>query len=351
MAFDWLARVAALTPENLTIREQARLAENPLSLRWQAIFPRIEAPSIRISEIQGVDFRPNGGRRDWNADGQELPERFGPAREWEMVPINPTKHLNERYMQLLRERAGRVDELIRAGIMRDVDGYASYLTDAVYRQIEADAFDAWFLNQIVVLDPKRDETVTVSMQIAADRYVVEPTAWSTPGVAWARMVYHLRQARRKIGSVGAVRTRQAVIDAIVADAPVSATGYAMTTAEAETRLGQEVGSGQGTVRLVADERTYHKLGGAGTTSAETPYVPDGMIGFQPANGIVGRTHFAPVTRAYDYVSGAAVVRGVANDVVVMYHDENNGKTLLLEAQANAQSMPDQDTTYVVDTGL
>lgn len=352
MAFEWLARMPELTVRNLTIREQARLAENPLDLRWEAIAPRTPVDSIKLSEITTVDFRPVGGRREWNAQGREIPERIGPAREFEMVPINPTHHINERQLQLLKERANGMDELVRRGIMKDVNTWPTALADAGARQIERDWFEAWYLNVITVMDPKDGATVTVDIGIDAAKHITEGSTWvATAGSAWnawTRLTFHAAAYRRVAGSLGAIRTRQAVIDMIVAAAPAGANGIATTEASLSQRFGEAGFQG---VVFIADERTYDDFTDGGGDTVERFYVPDGHLAFQPANGRVGRTYFAPVTRADDYLNRADIDAGRTRDFVQMRREKNGGKTLMLECQANAISLPEEQFTYVVDTGL
>jgi hypothetical protein len=347
--FEWLAKIAALTPANLTIREQARLAENPLDLRYQAIFPRVPAPSVKISELSTVDFRPVGGRRDWNAQGREIVEKLGNLRDVEMVPINPTKHIDERRLQMLRERGQGIDELIRRGIMHDVNTWPTVLTDACERQLERDAFEAWATNQITVYDPKTDKTVTVSLGIDAARYVTEATAWSNGAVnAYDRLLFHLGEAQRLMGSVGVVRMRRATANEVVKDAPIGANNVRPTIANLQDRLSEE---GFGAITIVLDERTYDEYTDGGSATTTKNYVPAHKVLFQPASGIVGQTHVAPVTRAYDYLSTGQIQQGAANGVVVLLTPKNEGKTLLIEAQENALSLPTEQSTYVVDAGV
>jgi hypothetical protein len=78
-------------------------------------------------------------------------------------------------------------------------------------------------------------------------------------------------------------------------------------------------------------------------------VPDGLIGYQPADGRVGNTHVAPVVRAYDFLNGGN--RSLANGVVILRSEKNDGKTLLIEAQENALPLPEEKRTYVEDTGI
>src|SRR5215213_8853417 len=161
MPFDWLDKIAALTAANLTIREQTRLADNPLDLRYRSIFPRVPTDSVKLSEISTVDFRPTGGRREWNAQGREIPEKLGPVREFQMVPINPTHHIDERMMQLFRESG--VQSLFERKVIKNVDTWPTALADAAERQLERDAFEAWYSGLVTVMDPKTGTTVVVSM--------------------------------------------------------------------------------------------------------------------------------------------------------------------------------------------
>lgn len=350
MAFDFLAQIDKLSIANLTVREQTRLMENPLDLRWRAIFPPVPTDSIKISEISIADFRPIGGRREWNADGREIVEKLGPRRDYEMVPINPTHKIDEKQLQLLREPAatlapGVVNQLTQSGIVATVDRWSTRLSDAAERQVERDAFEIWANNQLTVMDPKEGSTVTVAMAFDALRYVTEGTAWASVANAYDRLLFHLGEAVRFIGSVGVVRMRRATANEVVKDAPTGPNALRTTIANLEDRLSEE---GFGEVTIAIDERTYDAWTDGGSAHTATAYVPTGKVLFQPANGQVGQTHFAPVTRAYDYMNSESVKRVNLNDIVIIYGEKNQGKTLVIEAQANAIPMPIEQYVYVVN---
>lgn len=341
MPFNWLDQIPALTNANLTIREQTRLADNPLDLRYRAIFPRVPTSSVKLSSITNVDFRPTGGRREWNAQGREIPEKLGPRRDFEMVPINPTHHIDERTLQLYGESG--VDELVRRGVIGDVNTWPARLADAVERQLERDAFEAWSTGAITVMDPKTGTTLTVSLGFDAARYVTEGTAWATVANAYDRFLFHIGEAQRLMGSVGAVRMRRATINEVVKDAPTGANGMRPTITNIRDRVVEE---GFPDVSIIIDERTYDAWTDGGSAGAAANYVPTGRVLFQPANGVVGNTHVAPVTRAYDFLSGAN--RSLAQGVVIFKSEKNDGKTLLIEAQENSLPMPEERYTYVVN---
>lgn len=339
MAFDIIARTARLSAANLTLREQARLAQNPNALRWRDIFPSAPTDSVKLSSITTVDFRPVGGRREWNAQGREIPERLGPIVDAEMVPINPTHHIDERRLQQLRERG--VGDLVNRGLVNDVDRWATILADAADRQVEVDAFGAWFNNQIVVRDPKTGTTVVVGLGLPADRYPVNATTLAMATNAYDDFLFHLGEAATKLGSVGAVRMRRATLAEIQRDAP-NVGGVRLTLEALQDRINAE---GYGDVSIVVDERTYDDFTDGGSATTATHYVPAGKMAFQPGDGVVGNTHLAPVTRAYDYIDAAEIEN--INDVVIFHSALNNGKTLLVEGQLNGLSLPVVSRVYVV----
>jgi hypothetical protein len=344
--FNWLDQYAALTPLNLTIREAARLAENPLDLRYRAIFPRVNTPSVKLSEITTVDFRPVGGRREWNAQGREIPEKLGPARNFEMVPINPTHHIDERMLQLFGESG--VQELLRRGVIGSLETWPQRLADAAERQLEAEAFEAWYTGQVTVMDPKTGATVTASLGFdQATTYPTAGTAWGDVGQnAYQNLLAAIQTAQSKMGAVGAMRSRRAVIREIVADAPDGGNGLRPTVTSLQDRVREE---GFPEFQLVIDERTYDAPTDGGSATSSANYVPAGLIAFQPANGVVGSTYVAPVVRAYDFLSGSN--RSLANGVAIFRSEKNEGKTLLIEAQENAIVLPTESSVYVVDTGV
>lgn len=341
MLFDLLAQTESLRSDNLSIREATRLAENPNDLRWRALAPKVPADSIEVNTLTTVEFRPNGGRREWNAQGRKLTEKVGPQRGYEMVPINPEFEFDERKLQKLRERSEP-----QKRILLDVDKAATALSDAADRQIEADFFEAWYENRFTVLDPETEAQVVAELGFDAARYPVEATPWTDAAVdAYDRFLRLVEEAVRQMGSVGGVRMRMAVVKRILKDAPMAAGYVRPTLANLEERIGEE---GFGPIKLIADERTYDRYIGSGAATVKTNYVPIGLMGFQPASNRVGSTHFAPVTRASDFVKSDRVD---LQDFTVFHSTENGGKTLKVECQANALPIPAEQSTFVPDTGI
>ncbi len=345
--FNWLDTLPELSLRNLTVREAARLADNPLDLRYRSIFPRTPTESIDISEITTVDFRPVGGRRDWNAQAREVPEKFGPTRKWSMIPINYSKHIDELMLQKFGESG--IQELVRRRILKGVNEWPTELADACERQLERDAFESWFTGQITILDTKSNATATVALGFdQATSYPTAGTAWNDPSEdAYENFLVAAQAAYTKFGgAVGAARTHRSVLNAIVATAPDGPNGLRPTLATLQERVREE---GFANITLINDERTYDEFTDGGSATTTKYYVPEGLIGFQPADGVVGATHVAPVVRAYDFLSGND--RSLANGVVILRSAKNDGKTLMIEAQENALSMPEERRVYVVDTNI
>lgn len=346
MPFDFLTRVERLTATNLTLRERARLGENPNDLRWRALFPLVRVNSTRISEFSPVDFRPAGGRREWDAQGREIPEQLGPQFNWEMIPINPTKHFNEFTLQRLRERAlnplgGLERNMVDAGIIAGVDEWATKLANAADVQIERDGFEAWFTGIVTVKDPKSDASVTVSLGYDAARYVQATATLAAETNAYDAFLGYAKYARTKLGSLGGVRLRQSLMDEILKDAP-AADGDMATVDSLQARM---AANGFSNFRFVVDERFYHEFTDGGSTTTPVYYVPEDRMAFQPAGGAVGVTNFAPVTRAWEYFDPSRI--NEVRDFTIFYDAENNGKTLLEEAQANAMALPAEQNVCVI----
>lgn len=349
MAFDILGRIEELSPTYLTLRERARLELNPNDLRWRVQAPIRRVNSIKIGEFTTVDFRPAGGRRDWHAQPREIPQVLGTPRTWEMIPVNPSRTWNERDLQLLQERAqtprgGFVQAMYDEGIIDDVDTTATTLANASDVQVERDWYQSWFYNLLTVKDTKSNKAATVAIGNDASRYVAAPSTFAAAANAYTMFIDLLRDARTKLGSLGGVRFRQSLLTQILLDAP-AVNGDRATLASLRQRLSDE---GLGEIALTVDERTYHDFVDGGSAYTEQFYVPSDRMAVVPANGVVGTTYVAPVTRAWKYVDPSRV--SDVRDFTIFHDSRDGGRTLVQEAQINALSIPNEQFVYVV-TGL
>lgn len=347
-SFDFLGKVTGLTAADLTVREQARLAQNPLELRWRAIFPPVQANSLTVSQLTRPDTRLAAEYREFNADGREIPEILGPKVDAEMVPMTATHHIDERRLTVLRAPNPRIAQLVEDGVIGDVRTWPTRLANAVDWGTEYMAFLMWATNSITVKDPKTGKSTTVSRGIDSSRYITESTAWNDGSVnAYDRLLFRISEAQRLIGSVGAVRMRRATAEAVRADAPNGPNALRPTIANIQDRLSEE---GFGQITLIIDERTVDVFDDGGSAYTTTNLIPAEKVLFQPAgDGAVGATYTYPVSRAYDYVAGDQRVN--LNDTVVWYTPQNDGKTLKIEAEAIRLPLTDESKTYVVDSGV
>lgn len=346
-SFDFLGKVTGLTAAELTVREQARLAQNPLELRWRAIFPRTDANGLTVSQLTKVDTRFAAEYREFNADGREIPEVLGPKVDAELVPMTATHHIDEKRLATLRAPNPRIAALVEDGVIGDVRTWPTRLANAVDWGTEYTAFTMWALNAITVKDPKTGKSTTVSRGISSDRYITESTAWNDGSVnAYDRLLFRIGEAQRLIGSVGPVRMRRATAEAVRADAPNGPNALRPTIANIQDRLSEE---GFGQITLIIDERTVDVLTDGGSAYTSTNLIPAEKVLFAPADGVVGATYDFPVSRAYDYVSGDHRVN--LRDTVVWYTPQNDGKTLKIEAEAIRLPLTDENRTYVVDAGV
>ena len=347
-SFDIVSRLDRLRAVNLTIREQTRLASNPMDLRWQALAPRRTARSLKIRDLSKRELRLTAEYRAWNANGRELFEEVGPMSEWEILPLTAQKHFDEKRLLEFSLPDPTVQQLVDNGVIGDVDEWAQRIADAVHRRLEASFFNHWFNNQFTAMDPVTGSTITTGLNFDATRYVTEASAWvGTAGAtgAFTRLVHHVKEATRIFGTQPAgVRMRQAIYDLIVASAPAAANNVTTTDLTVQDRLRER----NINTRLIVDERTYHRSTDGGTGYAETYYVPLGKVAFHPApGGVIGSTPSVPASRGGKEISGD---RRVNLEEVTIWHSQlNRGMSLLLEGENIAVPMNDEERTYVVDT--
>lgn len=351
MPFSFLGRAERLAPRNITIREQARLAENPNDLRWPDMAPRQEVDSTKFSEITKREYRPVAERRGWDAQSREIPDVTGVERKGKIAPIGLTKTWGEEELQEIGDLVDGNDELAGKRLMRDVESRGPELADAVDRRIELDFFTSWHSNVITVRDGLTNESVSVNMQVDATRYVTELTPWTDNSVnAWVRFADLCHQAQKKLGSLKGVRMRRVVADRILKDAPAQVIGNQATGLKATIEdLEKFLRANKLDVTIIIDERTVNTFVNAGGVFTDTYLVPTSKILFQPASGVVASTKFAAVRRATQYVKN--VTTSQMKNVVLFWHTFNEGKALKLEATAIAVPLMNELATFVADVGL
>jgi hypothetical protein len=344
--FDLLHRFQRLSPSNITIREQARLEENPLDLRWPALFPRLTASSLRIRDLTKADLRLTAEYRAWNANGRELWEAIGPQTEWEILPLTATKHLDEKRLLEFSLPDPSISQLVQNGVVADVNRWGTILADAVHRRIEAAAFQGWLQNTFSMLDPVTGTALSGSLGFNALRYVAAGVAWTGTagtGTAYPGLVTQIQAATRFLGGQPSVaRMRDSTFQLVVSSAPAGPNSIRPTVTNVQDRLAEQ-GIRTG---IVVDERTYDKSTDGGQATTATYYVPTGKIGFQPPDGRIGNTHSIPASRGGKELVTNRKVN--LQDVTIWYSELNRGMTLLMEAENIAVPMPEEQRVYVYD---
>lgn len=340
-SFDILSRITRLGAANLTIREQVRLAANPLDLRWPALAPRIPARSLKIRDLEKADLRLTAEYRAWNANGRELFAAVGPITEWEILPLTASKRLDERRVIELGIQDPDVVALVDNGVVADVDEWATRIADAVHRKLEAAFFQAWLTNTFTVMDAATGNVITTALGFDATRYVTAGGAW-TNVTAFGLYVSLIQAVTLKFGvQPEAARMRDSTYQLIVASAPVQAnvttTAGTLDARFAERRI---------FTQIIVDERTYDKSTDGGTSTTPTYYVPTGKIGFQPPGGRIGNTHSLPASRGGKEITSDRRIN--LQDVTIWHTSENRGMTLHMEGENIAVPMQETQRTYVYD---
>lgn len=345
MAFySFIEKVKALGSGAVTVREQARLAENPDNLRWGTLFPRVNAPSIKIAELYAVDHRPISDRRPWNSPGRVITLKNPKLREVEMLPIEGKINYGEREMQLMTERFLGNEQTMAEQLKLNISSVITHLNDANNRRIERDALHSWLNNQLIVRNPVTGNSYTVALGYDAARYVTED--WTTG--AYTKFLAAVRVAIRTLPSVVGCMMRESTYSAIIADGPsVPGSTAPMTRTQFLAHLQGELGQPFG---IVVDERTAEEYQTGGTALTTVNYFTAQKVAFLTSTPI-GNTHFAPVARAYQFMNQIPVDMRDANGFWTFIEPQNSGKELEVQAQVNAITIPDERNVLVYSVGV
>jgi len=348
--FTWMQMEDRLSPAALTVRAQAISPNDQGRRRWDLFFPRANVDSVDLRDMTTLDFRPAADRREWNARGRHIPLLTPAMREMSIVPIESYFKIEEKEMQRLAERTLGNDALIRQQVRASIPDRTDLLVEANYNRLEIDSMQAWVLGTITQRNPENAaQTVTVSFQFSGSRYTAAGTAWNDPGInGYDAFLAWYAAAIELAGPGEGVVLRQATLNAILADAPNLPNSVKMTRAQIEARIQDDV---NGPFRFVVIEDSLDVFDDGGTAYTRTKVWPAQRVAFIPANGVVGRTAFAPVVRAMELsnrVPGAGIdIRGVT-----VYHDAANaGRELTVEAQLNAMPIPDESRVVVINAGV
>jgi hypothetical protein len=351
--FSWLAQERKLTNAALTVRAQQISPNDEGRLLWDAFFPRRDVPSVKIGDIMNtIDFRPVADRREWNARGRLIPMRTPTSGRLEMIPIESFFKIGEREIQELEEATLGNEGVFRQVIGAQIPDRTDALAQANFRRVEIDAFTAWALGQVTVMDPVRGGTATVSYGFNAARYEVAGTAWNNGAVnAYNLFLAWLARAVDLVGPIQGVMLRLATLNEIKNDAPnpfSNVAGIALTRAQLEQRIQDELGS---QFQFFVNENTQDIFTDGGIEVARTKVWPTGIIAAVPAGDQVGYTAFAPVARAFEVSRATPEAKIDVRGQTVYLETGNAGRDLTVECQVNAFTVPNENLIATVNAGV
>jgi hypothetical protein len=352
--FSWLDSELALTNAALTVRAQARSAIDMGKMYHPLLFPRVDARSVKLSDITTLDLRPAADRREWNARGRHIPLVTPPLKDVEMLPIESYFKIEEYEMQRLLEGTIGNEAIFRQIVGPQIPVRTDGLVMANLRRIEIDAMKAWATGSVTVRNPQGSAAdKVIDLQFSGDRYV-SPTPWTaTPvtGTAWTQFLEESYNAQTFIGSLRGAVMRLSTFRAMQVTAPAaSASGQALplSKAELQNRLSAEFG---GPFAIIVVEDTHEVFSDGGSTRVQTKVWPDNIVAFIPASGIIGNTFYAPVARAYQLAAANPAAQIDVNGMTVIKEVGNGGRDLTVECQVNALALPNEQALYVVDAGV
>lgn len=352
--FTWLEEEKKLTNAALTVLAQAIPPNDNGRLLWDTVMPRQDIPSVDISQLYTLDFRPAAERREWNAPARPFALPIPKSRDITVIPVEMAHKIEEYELQKLAERAAGVNQdIFRRVIGAQIPDRVRAMALANYRRIELEVFRAWLSGNVTVRNPADNSSYVASYGIDASRYATAGTAWSDVGVnaynellAWARDV-----ASGLVGGLAGVMLRQATMNAIAADAPVTlgSTAGSATLTQVEQRLTDALGTA---FRFAVNERTvaeYTRAEGWATTN--TKVFTAQRVAAIPASGSVGSTGFAPVLRAME-VAGQNPDAGIdVNGMTAYRFTQNQGKELEIDVQCNPIPLPNEQAIAVINVGV
>lgn len=347
--FSWMAKEDELSPAALTVRAQALSPNDNGTLLWDTYFPRKDVDSTSLHEIATLDFRPVADRREWNQRGRYIPVLTPPMRDMKMVPIEAYFRLEEEEIQKLTERTLGNEALFRRLIGASVPERSDALAQADYRRLELDAMTAWAAGTITQKNPQNGGTYSASFGFDAGRYQVAGTAWNDASVnAYTELLAWLRDGMDAVGSVAGVLLRYATVAAIVEDAPTGALGVALTQAQVQDRISQELGQAF-QFRIVEESVDTFTDGGVAYTRQKI--WPAQKVALVPAGVSVGNAAFAPVARAMELSQQVPAAKIDIRGVTIYHEIGNGGRELTVEGQVNAMPIPDEGKIWIMDAGV
>lgn len=350
MDFTWMAQVEELSPAALTVRAQTLSPNDNGTLLWDIFFPRADVPSVDLKDITTLDDRPAADRREWNARGRLIPVLTPAQRLIRMVPIEAYDKIDELEMQHLMEGTFGNQQIVQDVIGVSIPNRTDRLAMGCYRGLEFDAMSAWSTGTIIQRNPQNAaQTFTVSFGMPAARLqTAGGGGWDAAANGYDEFLAWYEDGVEAVGPGEGAIMRLATFREILTDSPDLPGGVKMTRAQLAERVQQDIGQ---PFQFFILENSLDKFDDGGLTKTRTKVWPAEQVAFVPAGRAVGRTAFAPVTRAME-LSAQVPEAGIDRNGVTVYHDNGNaGRELTIEAQLNAMPLPDESKFFVIDAGV
>jgi hypothetical protein len=349
--FSWLAAADRLQPAALTVQAQALPPDDLGRLLWDEFYNRDPVPSVDLSGLTALDYRPTADRREWNAPGRRVPILTPGTQQISMVPIEANFVIDEKEMQRLFERAVGNEQIVRDQVSADVPKRTDLITMACWRRLEYDAMRAWATGQIIQRNPENAaETFALSFGFSSTRYTTAGTAWNDASVnAYDLFLAWYEGAERLAGPGAGAMVRLATFKAILADAPALQGGVKMTRSALTSRIQDDTGKA---FDFFINESSVDVFDDGGLAFTRTNVWPAQKVAFVPQGQKIGRVAFAPVLRAWEIARDAGPGAGIdVNGVTVFHETRNAGKELEVQAQLNAFPVPSEQLCVVIDAGV
>ncbi|HEY0659601.1 MAG TPA: major capsid protein [Pyrinomonadaceae bacterium] len=348
MAKHWIEFIDDLTAADLTVRAQAVDPTDRGMLKWQTFFPRRDVPSTELQDVMTLDDRFVSDRREWDAQGRQIPIRLPDLRKLDFTPIQAYQSIGEKEMQKLSQGLNANQAAVAQIIGFSLPDRVESMARANYRRLEIDCVTAWTSGKIVQMNPETGATFDISYNFDSGRITTVGTAWSDGGVnAYNEFVAAMVDAQTALGGIAGVVMPRAVLDVILADSPVNAiSGRRLKLAELNQDIQDEIGSNF-IIGIWEDRLDVFQDGGQ-DSAVRTRVFPAASLAVVPAGGNIGSAAFAPVVRADDVATNSDAPEGVdANGQRMYYVTKNEGMQLKPVVQMNAFPVPDEENVFVL----
>lgn len=347
MNLSWIEKVKRLTAAALTVRVQMLDPTDNGTLKWSTLMPRVDVDTHDVTDLILKDYRPVGSRREWDAHGRRIPILTPDTRKITIIPIETEDLIHEQELVALRDRFNNNQQLIVDQLKVTIPQRGDTLAMAAWRTLEKDVMDVWLKGYLDQFDPQSKKFFRTSFGIDSARQTVAVSPWTTN--PYAKFIAWLKAAKMYVkGGIIGVMSSGTVIQAIFDDAPVLSNGQRMGYEEFYKDIRNRTGLN---IVFVENNETGDFFVDGGTRTERKRYFDESYIAIIPAGGAVGKTPFAPVSRAQDLSAQVPDAKIDVRGVAVFHFGENDDKALKMQAQIDALPIPTDEKVYATDTGI